>query len=56
MMITDVTKCYVIIAWTINEPHLPYKTGLDVMESHENGRDATGMECNYVDKYSFFQS
>ena len=21
-------------AWTINEPHLPYKTGLDVMQSH----------------------
>ena len=20
--------------WTINEPHLPYKTGLDVMQSH----------------------
>ena len=21
-------------AWTINKPHLPYKTGLDVMQSH----------------------
>ena len=23
-----------VYTWTINEPHLPYKTGLDVMQSH----------------------
>ena len=26
--------CEMICTWTINEPHLPYKTGLDVMQSH----------------------
>ena len=25
---------YAGCVWTINEPHLPYKTGLDVMQSH----------------------
>ena len=30
-------------AWTINEPHLPYKTGLDVMQSHPLRRMRFGM-------------
>ena len=29
-------------AWTINEPHLPYKTGLDVMQSHPLRRTRFG--------------
>ena len=29
-------------SWTINEPHLPYKTGLDVMQSHPLHRTLFG--------------
>ena len=29
-------------AWTINEPYLPYKTGLDVMQSHPLRRTRFG--------------
>ena len=30
------------IPWTMNEPHLPYKTGLDVMQSHPLHRTCFG--------------
>ena len=30
------------ILWTINEPHFPYKTGLDVMQSHPPRRTRFG--------------
>ena len=33
----------IVHAWTINEPHLPYKTGLDVMQSHPLRRTHFGM-------------
>ena len=31
-----------MLSWTINEPHLPYKTGLDVMQSHPLRRTRFG--------------
>ena len=36
------TRC----EWTINEPHLPYKTGLDVMQSHPLHRTRFGQYHN----------
>ena len=45
-----------LLAWTINEPHLPYKTGLNVMQSHPLHRTRfsqyqASCKCLYVSQY-----
>ena len=50
-------RCRSINAWTINEPHLPYKTGLDVMTLglYRPGRirsvESIWWKCSFVNLY-----
>ena len=37
-----VALVHTVYVWTINEPHLPYKTGLDVIQSHPLRRTRFG--------------
>ena len=43
LRLTSVVSLTILLhVWTINEPHLPYKTGLDVMQSHPLRRTRFG--------------